>query len=253
MHFFRRIRQKLLSENRLTRYLIYAIGEILLVVIGILIALGINNWNEARKSASNEAYILSEILNNLKEDAEQLKYIKSRREVAQVGIDNILDSYLDDNPNVAVDVQDFANFFSFERYYPLFNAFEMMKSTGLKLSNKKLATSLSRYYDFEQKKVSQSIKDIESVFLRIVNSKNPIRSNIKNSITGTQRKSRTEFYDSRDPLFKKALLEELISFNDNNTATRENVAHFLTMNETLIEDVSKELKTPRLTQYLTVE
>ncbi|TDQ17015.1 hypothetical protein DFQ04_1663 [Algoriphagus boseongensis] len=49
--FFRKIRQKLLSQNRVTRYLVYAIGEILLVVIGILIALQVNNWNEQRKAA----------------------------------------------------------------------------------------------------------------------------------------------------------------------------------------------------------
>ena len=47
--FFRKIRQKLLSENKFNRYLLYAIGEIVLVVIGILIALQINNWNENRK------------------------------------------------------------------------------------------------------------------------------------------------------------------------------------------------------------
>jgi hypothetical protein len=47
--FFRRIRQKLLSENKFSKYLIYAVGEIILVVIGILIALQVNNWNEDRK------------------------------------------------------------------------------------------------------------------------------------------------------------------------------------------------------------
>lgn len=46
---FRKIRQQLLSQNRVTRYLAYAVGEILLVVIGILIALQVNNWNESRK------------------------------------------------------------------------------------------------------------------------------------------------------------------------------------------------------------
>jgi hypothetical protein len=47
--FFRKIRQRLLSENKFSKYLIYAIGEIILDVIGILIALSINNWNENRK------------------------------------------------------------------------------------------------------------------------------------------------------------------------------------------------------------
>jgi hypothetical protein len=46
--FFRKIRQKTLTENKFGKYLTYGIGEIILVVIGILIALQINNWNEER-------------------------------------------------------------------------------------------------------------------------------------------------------------------------------------------------------------
>lgn len=49
--FFRKIRQQLLTENKLSKYLLYAIGEIILVVIGILIALQINNWNELNKES----------------------------------------------------------------------------------------------------------------------------------------------------------------------------------------------------------
>ena len=48
--FFRHIRKSLLSEGKTTKYFKYAIGEIVLVVIGILIALSINNWNETRKA-----------------------------------------------------------------------------------------------------------------------------------------------------------------------------------------------------------
>ncbi len=68
--FFRRIRQRLLSESKFSKYLLYAIGEIVLVVIGILIALQINNWNEAKNI--NEAktktlqHIKKEILSNQK-------------------------------------------------------------------------------------------------------------------------------------------------------------------------------------------
>ena len=60
--FFRRIRQKLLRENQFSKYLLYAIGEILLVVVGILIALQINNWNESRKMHLQDI----EFLKNLK-------------------------------------------------------------------------------------------------------------------------------------------------------------------------------------------
>ena len=59
--FFRKIRQNLLSENKTGRYFKYAFGEIILVVIGILIALQINNSNELRKEKDQEAIILSDI------------------------------------------------------------------------------------------------------------------------------------------------------------------------------------------------
>jgi len=49
IHFFHQIRQRLLTENRFSKYILYAVGEIILVVIGILIALQINNWNESNK------------------------------------------------------------------------------------------------------------------------------------------------------------------------------------------------------------
>lgn len=60
--FFRKIRQKLLSENKFSKYLLYAIGEIILVVIGILIALQINNWNENQKNKMAEADYYCRIL-----------------------------------------------------------------------------------------------------------------------------------------------------------------------------------------------
>ena len=59
--FFRHIRQKLLSEGKTARYIKYAIGEIVLVVIGILIALQINNWNTNYKRHQEEVQLLKDI------------------------------------------------------------------------------------------------------------------------------------------------------------------------------------------------
>lgn len=67
--FFRKIRQKLLTENKFSKYLLYAIGEIILVVIGILIALQINNSNELNKQRAKEV----QFLKNLKSDLIYLK------------------------------------------------------------------------------------------------------------------------------------------------------------------------------------
>ncbi|MFT6796607.1 MAG: hypothetical protein ACJART_001751 [Maribacter sp.] len=65
--FFRKIRQRLLTENKFSKYLLYAIGEIVLVVIGILIALQINTWNEEQKVRVLERETLVEILENITE------------------------------------------------------------------------------------------------------------------------------------------------------------------------------------------
>lgn len=70
--FFRKIRQKLLTENRFSKYLIYAIGEIVLVVIGILIALQINNWNELNKEHATGLEYLKRIHSDLKKDTTYL-------------------------------------------------------------------------------------------------------------------------------------------------------------------------------------
>jgi len=98
--FFRKIRQKMLTENKFRKYLIYAIGEIILVVIGILIALSINNWNEARKlenmgkvyigeiytDLENEVANLNEILQGLNEQYEGAEYILSFFESSEKAI-----------------------------------------------------------------------------------------------------------------------------------------------------------------------
>ena len=71
--FFRKIRQKLLTENKISRYLIYAIGEIILVVVGILLALSINNWNNEQNRQKEEILILKEIAQNLQFDLEEFE------------------------------------------------------------------------------------------------------------------------------------------------------------------------------------
>ena len=71
--FFRRIRQRLLSENKFSKYLIYAIGEIVLVVIGILIALTLNNNNEKQKSEAKVLIVFDELLEELASDIKSIK------------------------------------------------------------------------------------------------------------------------------------------------------------------------------------
>ena len=68
--FFRHIRQSLIMENKTSKYFKYAIGEIILVVIGILIALQINNWNEKRKTEAKTQEYYHQLLDDLNKDIE---------------------------------------------------------------------------------------------------------------------------------------------------------------------------------------
>lgn len=70
--FFRHIRQRLVIESRFSKYLLYAIGEIILVVIGILIALQINNWNEARKDSIAEKDFYCKLLEDFELDRQNV-------------------------------------------------------------------------------------------------------------------------------------------------------------------------------------
>ncbi len=74
LKFFRRIRQNLFSENQFSKYLVYSTGEILLVMIGILLALQVNNWNEQRKVKSEETKILKNLITSLNQDMASLDF-----------------------------------------------------------------------------------------------------------------------------------------------------------------------------------
>ncbi len=78
--FFRHIRQNLIMKNQTGKYFKYAIGEIILVVIGILIALQINNRNEARKERIQGKAYIAEIYNDLKSDLTSLNEVLERLE-----------------------------------------------------------------------------------------------------------------------------------------------------------------------------
>ena len=68
LHFFRKIRRDLIDNSKSYKYFKYAIGEIVLVVLGILIALQINNWNENRNISKIELALLANLKNDINGD-----------------------------------------------------------------------------------------------------------------------------------------------------------------------------------------
>ena len=101
--FFRKIRQDLLRNNKTGDYLKYAVGEIVLVVIGILIALSINNWNESRKNDLKQALLVKNIIEDLR-----LDFIHINKSLEQVSnqmnlIDDLISKIFDEKKKINYD------------------------------------------------------------------------------------------------------------------------------------------------------
>ncbi len=137
--FFRRIRQNLLSGNlsgrqsgKFTKYLLYSVGEILLVVIGILIALQINNWNENRK----EEFLRKDLVVALSEDFVYLN-TRVKKEIANNDtLRLIMERFASDiysaNPSLDIDSLKFLaqSFFRGSAFYPTIPVYDEARSTG---------------------------------------------------------------------------------------------------------------------------
>jgi len=150
--FFRNIRQNLLMENKTGKYLKYAIGEIILVVIGILIALQINNWNENKKRTVLEIKHLKELKSDI------IKTLKDARKDANL--------YEADIQSIRY-IQDFFfqkttyhdslayHFYRSAEHYQLYSktsAFESIKSIGLEIiSNDSLRLGITDFYQIQIK------------------------------------------------------------------------------------------------------
>jgi hypothetical protein len=77
INFLRKTRRRLFAENRFTKYFFYAVGEISLVVIGILIALQINNWNNQRLEKEEEKKTYRNIKRQVEDDGKELTDVKA--------------------------------------------------------------------------------------------------------------------------------------------------------------------------------
>jgi hypothetical protein len=128
--FFRKIRQNMLMENKTGTYFKYAIGEIILVVIGILIALSINNWNENRKNSNEGIAILQSLDKNLilaKKQSESLVSTEKDSKAVLLlvlGIDTITDKN-SISDNIFKDA-----FWNLENNIPVINTYTDLKNTN---------------------------------------------------------------------------------------------------------------------------
>jgi hypothetical protein len=130
INFFRKIRKQLADDNKPLKYMRYAIGEIVLVVIGILIALSINNWNEQRKTSKQEIELLKELKLNLNSNIEVLNINISFEKDVIKSIDLVLDHLENKEPYNDSLAFHFRKLIYLEGITLSSSAYERIKSTG---------------------------------------------------------------------------------------------------------------------------
>lgn len=145
--FFRKIRYDLMEKNKTGKYLKYAIGEIILVVIGILIALQINNWNEKRKEGQELNDYLIKISENIGEDLKVVEsHLKRRQRIQTNSRKNLLHIFNKqyDSLSIPQNVEIFVDF----NFAPRRNGFQALTNSGYinKLKRSQLDSLLYRYY-----------------------------------------------------------------------------------------------------------
>ena len=166
---FRRIRQELIDKGNLKRYLIYAIGEILLVVLGILIAFQINSWNDTRKSKYLEKQYLTNIKNEINTSVAKLDESIKFNTTTLNHIENILNHIEGDLPySGSLDTS-----FYVYQYFIVpelnFTTYETIKNVGLNSINpNSLRLDISKLYEEEFSFLTNTIKGNEQQYYQNV-------------------------------------------------------------------------------------
>lgn len=146
IRFFRQIRQNILAQGRITRYMTYAVGEILLVVIGILIALSINNWNQERIQNSKSRELLRGIRKDLDKDITTLTRMINHYEDRLSFFERHLPS--EDFSNLPTDTLDKIIDGYAGSFYHTTQSYEKVKNLGISqiCSDSSLSERIDNYY-----------------------------------------------------------------------------------------------------------
>lgn len=148
LKFFRKIRQNLLSEGKTGNYLKYAIGEIVLVVIGILIALQINNWNTNKTLSHEELKILTSLTEEFSQNLENFDIAYKKHIIRKKSIELIMSPGIEKAPldSLALWVRNVGLNFTFNPYQGIYNS--VINSGKIELiSNDSLKQRISRFQD----------------------------------------------------------------------------------------------------------
>jgi len=167
INLFRKIRKQLAEDNKPVKYLRYAIGEIFLVMVGILLALQVNNWNENRKEHILEKKIYSDLYNSLQTDSIQLVRIIDSLNTslqAQETLFNTSFSEIKRQNNPKKLLREISKgVFSFFPKYGVYNLITTNGSLSL-LESERIKSSLVELYDYSYRRYENIDKIADSRF-----------------------------------------------------------------------------------------
>ena len=180
IHFLRKFRFKLLAENKINRVILYATGEIILVVIGILIALSINNWNTEKMDRILETDYLKRLTNDLAIDTSNYSWTMRTTQRKQEALGTLLD-ILNNHQLRSIDSTALlkevflGRMLSFAHPKVTTGTFDELKNTGSfsKITSTTLRSEISNYYfnrdhqyqRIEQKRLDPGLGDIIDQFI----------------------------------------------------------------------------------------
>ncbi|WP_075352515.1 DUF6090 family protein [Algoriphagus marinus] len=217
--FFRKIRQKLMQQNRVTQYLAYAIGEIFLVTIGILIALQINDWNENRKEKAYLRKVYTQIRQDLQNDTLNLRVSIEDLEAKNARITEIIErtipvSYYDtlSEANYQDCVKCVSDITNLEPFQYLDKGYQLLKA-------------VNTAQNFEQDSLNNTIIQFYSEYLPVVDeSQNLLIDLSKSTLAGYQQ---YDWFISYADFGRKTYNKEFIQYIFESEKHRRASAHYL--------------------------
>jgi len=231
----------MLTENKFGKYFSYAIGEIMLVVIGILIALQISNWNEDRKMRISELSILEEIQEALVQDTivinSNVKYLIEKRSKSRELITHIENKlpYTKKLDTLMMDVY-------YHRGYKTFNisAFDLLKENGFEIiENNMLRKQITKHYNSDLSDIIGLFDRLEQI--NLIQGGN-VYQNFKvfNGLIQT--------YNYKELLENPKVFAPFYHFDTMNSAYINNLVEFKLKISLLLESINSEIQYRRKNQ-----
>ena len=155
----------MIKENRASKYLLYAVGEIILVVIGILIALQINNWNEIRKTEKKEIQIYKELKSDLIQTKIDIEKTIAKHKELLTSNQKLVHHIANQKPYTDSIYNLFTSSSDDFKIIPKTTAFENLKNIGLNiLSNDSLRVEISNLFQLKLKRLENELELNDSDF-----------------------------------------------------------------------------------------